>query len=310
MKSCLLSRLHFLFSRLCCSTIALGGWTAARLFRFNDKWLFGPFVSPIAQIKVPFRRARTGKTTEKSHSTELWSAGASEWSPNVWWHMIWSLPWHEDKTQSLTFPSDPFSLSPLFLPFSSLLINYFSICSRQSLMTHEMTSRNRKKFSLFIGSESWAGNMKPTAKFLNYYSTQISFQIAIEKKLSKWNRCSVLVATAINVEQSGRSQKNFSQMIDAFLNEEKLFWFKFCHFSLKAERSFRLKWSSRRRWENKEKFLNFKFSFCGAESSSSSSVTIWLHFLIPFSSDSEANSSSHYDEGEVRVGWEALWRRV
>lgn len=156
------------------------------------------------------------------------------------------------------------------------------------------------------------GNMKPTAKFLNYYSTQISYQIAIEKKLFKWNRC---FGSGWNCNERRtilEITKNFSHMIDAFLNEEKLFWFKFCHFSLKAERSFRLKWSSRRRWENKEKFLNFKFSFCGTESSSSSSssVTIWLYILIPFCSDSKANSSSHYDEGEVRVGWEALWRRV
>lgn len=95
-----------------------------------------------------------------------------------------------------------------------------------------------------------------------------------------------VLAIAINVEQLNRISNSYKLHFNRRwlmrFKMEKVSWFTFCHFSLKTlklyEVSFQLNCL---RTEKKEKVLNFKISFCGAESFSFLYVTIWL-LKFPF----------------------------
>lgn len=107
-------------------------------------------------------------------------------------------------------------------------------------------AENQKKF--LSATES---DCEIVEKFLNYNSLQISYRKFSTAIWKKWKlslkmifRTGIFSSTiAINVEQL-KSILSFnklhfqlrSKMIDALLNEEKVFWFKFCHFSLRNRR--------------------------------------------------------------------------
>lgn len=102
--------------------------------RFDDKWWF--------QSLLLTRWESSVHNSPGNHITNRIEQNARrrEWV-GIQLGGIWfgRLVWQEDKTQNLTF-SDPFLC---FLSIS-LLINYFSICSRQSFVTHEMMPGNQK----------------------------------------------------------------------------------------------------------------------------------------------------------------------
>lgn len=139
----------------------------------------------------------------------------------------------------------------------------------------------------------------------------------IENEFSH-SKLSTLYTIATNVERLDRISKLnklHSRKDDwCVFKWGKVFWFKFCHFSLESwkvgfgKMSFCLN-RSRSRLENKENVEILKFHLAETKSFILCNylTQVFLHFLF---SNSKANSSSYNNEGKVRLGWEALWRRV